>query len=405
MNRNILAHRCFQVALLLGIVGLALTGIALYAERQAQAGAAWHDPGQSIRPSAIAPDLALLTLAGIPDDQILALAVAQNELETVHALLAFSGELADQQRINGWLWLASRYHESQQLQRAAQAYRLAGQGALLSGHLPDLLRVETLLTTGRQLIILHDKTNAHHFLQQAALIGIHAPQLTEYHRRSLLERLISALLRAGGQREDWAALGKTVKHNTPQGQSLNVSPTPYSFTETWDAQGTSAALIRARDDRRSAAGALVAALSAGGNVTHARQTLRQALLAEDQAIIELWTNRQDTDPAVAETRLHWLLLKRQVAAGGAGDDLMPEWTAGYKQIEAELTAAWAEWLSLQHGNIPATRWALMAAYWGLYPNAPVVDLVTAIRPTRGGDELYLSIVAPSTLPILKWNNK
>jgi len=406
MNRTILARRCFQLAFMLGIIGVALAGIALYAERRAQADAAWHDPGQSIRPSAIAPDLALLTLAGIPDDQILTLAVAQNEMETVHALLAFSGELADQQRMNGWLWLADRYQESQQNQRAAQAYRLAGQGALLSGHLPDLLRVETLLAVGRHLIALHDKPSAHHFLQQAALIAVHAPQLTEYHRRALLERLVPALLRAGGQRDDWAALSKTVKHNTPQGHSLNVSPTPYTFTETWDAQGTSAALIRARDERRAAASALVAALSTGRDGTHAHQVLRQALLAEEQAMIELRTQRQDTNPAIqdAVVWLHWLLLKRQVAAGGAGDDLMPEWAAQREQIETELTTAWAEWLALQRGNIPATRWALMAAYWGLYPDAPVVDWVAAIQPARGGDQLHLNVVTSSTLPVLGWNN-
>lgn len=405
MNRAALARRCLQLALVLCAIGLVPAFLAIWGQRRAAADAAWHNPADDLRPAAIAPDLALLSLAGVPDDQVLTLAIETGELETTRALLVFSADLADQQRINGWLWLAYRYQQAEQRHHAAQAYRLAGIGAVLSDDLPDLLRTETLLSVGRQLVALHDKPSARFYLSQAALIGANASNLTDYHRRSLLERLIPASLQAGGRRENWIALAKKVKNNTGRGRSetspwRNVTP------------GSDAALAEARDERRAAAAdwlAMVTGTSSELAPTEAvRHTLRQALWAEDAAI-DRYLERALTDDnnlAAQETRLRWLLLKRRIAAGGAGAGLMPEWESSREQIEAALTAAWADWLASGTGGQgwtdQASRRAVVAAYWGLYPEAPVADLLLAARRTTSFGGLRLTIITAGTPPLVGW---
>jgi hypothetical protein len=412
-SRASLARRCLQLALVLLILALALTQLTVWGERRAAAAAAWRDPANDIQPQAIAPDLALLSLAAVPDEQMLALAIEANELETVRALLAFSADLTDQQRMNGWLWLACRYQEAGQTGRAAQAYRLAGEGAILSGHLPDLLRVETLLTVGQQLITLHDKLSAHYYLSQVALIGAHAPHLTDYARRWLLEQLIPYILQAGGKRDDWLVLAKAVKNGTAQGGNL-------AFTAPNDTPGKDALLMTAQDSRQAAAAALLSALTLNSTQPSAdttqtdliqlnRSQTRQALLAEDAAIASYLA--RETGPAAQETRLRWLLFKRRVAAGGAGAGLMPEWETSRAHIDAALTAAWSDWLALHTAPTSsnprtaasAVRQAIMAAHWGLYPDASLTDLVHTLQSLDNAGDLRLTIIEPGQHPVVGWS--
>ena len=81
MSRADLARRCLQLALVLCLIGLVPGLLAIWGQRRAVADAAWRDPADDVRPEAIAPDLALLSLAGTQDDQLLALAMESGELE------------------------------------------------------------------------------------------------------------------------------------------------------------------------------------------------------------------------------------------------------------------------------------------------------------------------------------
>ena len=416
MSRADLARRCLQLALVLCLIGLVPGLLAIWGQRRAVADAAWHDPADDVRPEAIAPDLALLSLAGTPDDQLLALAMETGELETTRALLTFSADLTDQQRLHGWLWLAYRYQEIGQIQQSAQAYRLAGSGAILSDPLPDILRTETLLTVGQQLLGLQDKPGAHFYLQQAALISANASHLTKYNRRSLLERLRPALLRAGGERDDWHSLARAVEKGTAP---IGDTPFPLSAGQTgWHSAtpGNDAALIAAQDARRAAAAAWFTALTSASSVepsadydlAAAQHILRQALLAEDAAIdkyLEGSNKAGETDPAAKETRLRWLLLKRRIAAGGAIAGLVPEWEADREEIRNALNAAWNDWLAYyaQGQATHAARRALVAAYWGLYPDAPVADLVPIAQSSSG--RLHLIIINQGVPPVVGWSER
>jgi hypothetical protein len=428
-NRRVaVARRCLQLALVLSVVGVVPTSLAIWGEHRTIASAAWRDPAENIQAEAIAPDLAILSLAGVPDAEVLALSREMGELETAHSLLVFSADLTDTERTNGWLWLAYRYNEAGQSGRAAQAYRLAGLGAVLSKDLPNLLRAKTLLAVGQQLIPLHDKTSARFFLQQAALIGAHAPLLTSYQRHSLLEQLVPAVVRAGGGRDDWLSLAKTVKSGQG-GDGIVGSQVAAGIGWHNPTQESDAALAQARDTRRAVAAAWLAEISAS-NVRadassptdvgeEAWQALRQALLAEEAAVEQYAAQRTEMDgasSAVQETWLRWLLLKRGIAAGGAGKGLVPEWESERAEIDAALTTAWTEWLALQASSIGiglaggyqgldayAARWAISAAYWGLYPDAAVTDLLPAAQSTGSFGRLRLSILEPGVPPVVGWS--
>jgi hypothetical protein len=152
-----------------------------------------------------------------------------------------------------------------------------------------------------------------------------------------------------------------------------------------------------------------------------REALRAALLAEDAAAYAF----AGVDPSAVvpggtthtaqEALLHWLLLKRQVAAGGAGPGLVPEWESSRDAIDAALNAVWNNWLTLK-GN-PAqgdqllkglppevAQQAIMAAYWGLFPSAPVEALLSATLFPGDLGGLGLTIIEGGTPPVVGWSN-
>ena len=419
--RTGLARRCLQLAFVLLIVGLVLTLVAVLGERRATANAAWHDPADAIQPESIAFDLALLSLAGVPDEQILALSIEMQELGTAHATLAFGLDLTDVQRTNGWLWLAFRYQEAGQAQRAARAYRLAGHGAILGQDLSDLSRAETLLSVGRELIQLHDEPSARFFLGQAALIAANAPQLTAHHRRTLLEQLVPTILRAGGGRDDWYDLAKAVDRGTASG-TLGAVGQNVDRAAVSEEGG---ALLRAQDARRAAAAVWLAGASdaqaeaARATETELRQALVGALLAEEVAVSQYVESVGDTPGLILgaqATRLRWLGLKRRIAAGAAGAGLLPRWEAHREEIEAALTAAWSRWLALQAERgvsgvndrfeglkSSIVLEAVVAAYWGFYPDAPVADLLSQAQLISGIGGLHLAVLGPGTPPLVGWS--
>jgi hypothetical protein len=191
------------------------------------------------------------------------------------------------------------------------------------------------------------------------------------------------------------------------------------------APGYDAGLVRAQDARRAAAAAWLAVLPASHDAACGSQAclnLRQALLDEDAAMQDYLAYNTGQDARLS--RLHWLWLKRRVAEGGFGPGLVPQWEADRAQIRAALTEAWGDWLAifipLQGGLSPgqggqenpgnnrrglavcAARQAIVAAYWGLYPSAPIADLLSVGEGLTDFSWLHLTIVKPGTLPVVGW---
>jgi hypothetical protein len=429
----------FQLAVVLLLIGLGATALAFWSESRAVAAAAWRDPSAGVRPEAVATDLALLRLAGASDERVLALAMEMDELETLRSVLVFSGDLGDRERTNGWLWLAQRYSQAGQREQAALAFRLAGDGAILGVGLPDWSRTEILVAVGRQLLPLFDRIGAKFFLGQAAVIGARSSSLTDFQRRSLLERLVPSILEAGGEREDWRDLAAAVE-NDAAGDTFRSPAGPSGLGLDGVLVGD-ALSVQARDARRAVAAEWLAATSAGYASSDAalsdtasapprdalgqtktdgesREQLRQALLTEDAALDRFAAAGLVADEsalAAHEVWLRWLLLKRRVAGGGFGSGLVPEWERRREEIDADLSKAWTRWLTLQTGeggagsisdwNLPpaVARSALMAAYWGLFPDAPVEELVSMLQRADDTGRLHLAVLLPGTPPVVGWS--
>jgi hypothetical protein len=242
-------------------------------------------------------------------------------------------------------------------------------------------------------------------------------------------------LQAGGNRDDWVSLAKAV--NTGAANGGNVTGARTAEGPDWRdlERETDITLVQAREDRRAAAGELLRSVSnvpgrhdgdgsdeAGWDTL--RQNLQSALMIEDAAIDGRAAQESGTRAASLATlqaRLRWLAFKRRIAAGGAGAGLVPEWESNREGIDALLSNTWDEWLTLQSGSedaVPArhatgeypglpahaARQAITAAFWGLYPDAPMADLVPAAQTTRPFGRLHLTIVKSGTKPVLGWSD-
>ncbi len=401
MIRTLLARYLTRLALVLVVVGLILGGLAVWGERRAAAKVAWYDPLDDLQPEAIAPDLALLSLSGVPDSQILSLALAADEIETVRATLTFSPELNDLERVGGWMILAQYYQNAGRRDTAARAYRLVGYNTVLSADLPDLVRVKTLLAAGRQLIALHDQHNARFCLDQATLIAAYSRDLSPFHRRSLLAQVVPAYSRVGGDHNDWEVLVEAVEKRT--------KPQATRGTYYWRASpGSNADLVAAQDARRAAASALHQALIQDQEDAQLKQALAEALLAEDAAVARYVSGRSSS--SAWETQLHWLLIKRQIAWGGFGLELVPQWETESTRadIDTSLSAAWQAWYLSYREKEQADLYALVSAYWGLYPEAPVQALIASLSQKRTSDlnnryrGIDLTVLEAGVPPVLGW---
>src|SRR5512136_1393048 len=87
--RKLRSPNWLLVALVAGVIVLVLVGVALLGayfvlSRQHAAGGGWVNPIEEVQGQAVAPDLAILTLAGESDDRILRAALDSREPETAY---------------------------------------------------------------------------------------------------------------------------------------------------------------------------------------------------------------------------------------------------------------------------------------------------------------------------------
>ena len=92
---------------LLELIGAVLLGAYFFLGRQPAAATGWVAPVTVLSPEGIAADLAVLTLAGEPDDRVIRAALDAREVETAYATLVYSVLLPDSTRSGNWLLLAA----------------------------------------------------------------------------------------------------------------------------------------------------------------------------------------------------------------------------------------------------------------------------------------------------------
>ncbi len=125
--------------ILLAVAGVALLGIYLYLTLQPKSDVRWTSPLGNIQSRQVAPELAVLTLAGENDDRVIHAALDAGETETAYASIAYSLLLPDAVRSGHWLLLAERYRQSEP-GRSAMCSLVALDHAALSPALGDIAR-------------------------------------------------------------------------------------------------------------------------------------------------------------------------------------------------------------------------------------------------------------------------
>lgn len=344
-KRNWLLIALAAGMVILIVAGLALLGTYFYLSRQTAAGIQWLNPVEAVRTDAIAPDLAVLTLAGEPDERVIQAALDAGELETAYATLAYSTLLPDTLRSGHWLLLAPRYVERDPL-RAAVCYAAALDHAALAPTLSDNARADLALQAGRGFVALKQPEVARLALAEAESIAQHSPILLPSQRRETLAQ-VAATYQALGDTQAAAALRARLD-TASAGPGVKIEPVPQLLPQLHGSvtlPETVTAAIIAREDAAAnlAARWLAAAPDARAALTI---TLGQALRAEDIARAGFYSGAtdlpQEDQLALLHDRVAWLTVKLRVAAGAYGADLAPEWRGEQEQLRSELTAAYTD---------------------------------------------------------------
>lgn len=379
----------------------------------------WQDPISSIEREAVVPELALYPLAGASVAETVDASIASGEPATAYALLQFDVELTDAQRGGRLIQLGAELVSVGSMEHAAACYRQAVDIAILSPNLGGYARAQLLLDAGRGLREVERRGEALTAFDQVLVIAEESPYLPAAHSREFLGFLEAAYLELGEAEKSEAAAAGIVTLDTQGQRPSLVHAEGSAIAGVGDEIVSSPGVGALEESRRQAAYAVLQANSSVGQVpSEVADALAEALRVEDAAKLSLYhgeleaTSQPGRRIGVHWQLIQWLLLKYQVAYGGFGMSVVPEWEQDLDNIRlalgtafGELEMAYEDFVSAlpQVGQIgPATyewqRTLTLAGRRGVYPDYPVDRLATALTETaRGmieeglGNQLYVEV--------------
>ena len=343
------AHRLLVVLgaglVLLTVAGLVLLGAYFYLTRQPAASDGWVKPLEAVQASAVAPDMAVLPLAGYADDQAIRSALDAGEVETAYAILAYSTLLPDTVRSGHWLLLASRLEKTDP-RRAAIAFQAAMDQVSLSPDLSDNARADLSLQATRGMTALGKSTPARLALAQAENIARYSLTLLPAQRRHLLEQVAQGYRTIGDTQTADAITSKL--DSASVGPGIKVEPSAALLPTLHGSVVLSGDVTAALAARQQAAAALATRWlnSAPSGRTTLAEDLGQALVAEDAARQAFYGGADSLSVADRLAMLHdkvaWLTIKYQVANGACGTSLVPDWEKRVDDLRTELAGAYTD---------------------------------------------------------------
>jgi hypothetical protein len=380
----------------------------------------WQDPIAGAQPGSVAADLALYPLAGALESETVDAALANQELETGYAVLVFSLDLSDAQRIGRLVRLGGEFAAAEALDRAALCYQQIYDIAILSPSLTDPARADALLAAGRGWTLIGQEALALEAYDQVRLLAVESPYLQLANRRDLLVALEAAYRELGDDERASATRADTVALDQQgQAQAPAVPGERPDLPSLEEASLSSPEVGTVEEARRQAAFALLEALSAGGTATpELVSALDGALQAEDAAKLALY---QDTLEGTSQPglridahwqKIRWLMLKYQVASGGLGLSVVPGWETQLAQIRSDLSKAYEELYFdyedlvtalpearlIGPGSYQVRRQVILDGRLGRYVNYPaqqladkLQDAVQALRASGAVDRLYVDV--------------
>ncbi|RMF05511.1 MAG: hypothetical protein D6768_01045, partial [Chloroflexi bacterium] len=209
----------FGTVFVLVLILLATVGILLFTRQNSSSTApsiiTGNSPVNRLNTEAIDPALALASLGGVPESDLLTEAIEKLRPETALATLLFSPNLSAKESAGGFLQLAAVYAGGNDFEKAALSYRLAGTVATLAPDLPDTVRADLFVQAGEGLAGIARPTEAKYYFDQAFVIAANSPYLQAAHRRRIFERL----------HQNYQAIGERAAAR----ESLSLSANPPSL--------------------------------------------------------------------------------------------------------------------------------------------------------------------------------
>ncbi|HID61312.1 MAG TPA: hypothetical protein EYP49_00995 [Anaerolineae bacterium] len=387
------------------LAGIVAFGAYFFTSRREASLPAWSDPIAQVETENVKPALALLPLAGVPSSAAFSQALEAGELESAYAILVFSLDLSERERVGSSLLLAGRYAEAENATKAKLCYHQASTIATLSPVLSDFIRADAYLQAGRGLASLREQGEAKLNYDQAYTIALYSPYLKKAHQKSILDKLVSA----------YEALGESQKAKQALDQSAALDLEISDSTEPESADQDREFLLGRPDEPtlipQEVAEAEAARREAAHNLSdyllstlkqppdNLTANLAQALQTEDQARLSFYNTEPAEPPmllekvAVAWHKVRWLTIKYQVSSGGYGLSLVPEWEAQMAEIQSELSKAYEDLYALHSEQVIALpeadtidrawvevlRQEIEVGRLGLYPNYPEEQLTVKLK--------------------------
>jgi tetratricopeptide (TPR) repeat protein len=254
---------------------------------------------------------------------------------------------------------------------------------------------------------------------QVFLIALHSPYLQVANRRDLLVVLEDAYRDLGTPAQADACREKIIELDQDSDPQPPDSPGRSPDLPRGEDTVSSAEVGALEEARRQEAFVLLDALAAGKEPSPGLVSgLAEALQDEDAAKLDLY--RQELEGTTLPGRrievhwhvIRWLMLKYQVAAGGYGLSLVPDWEAKLADIQSDLSRAYDD-LRLDYedlvaalpdaslvgpGSYQVRREMLLAGRLGRYANYPALQLAEKLQDAVANliaagsvDRLYVDV--------------
>lgn len=386
------------------LAGLIAFGAYFFTSRREVSLSTWNDPIAQIETENVKPALALLPLAGVSSSEAFSQAMEAGELESAYAILVFSLDLSERERVGSFLLLARHYAEAGNATKAKLCYRQASAIATLSPVLSDLTRADAYLQIGSGLASLREQGKAKLNYEQAYTIALYSPYLKKAHQKSILDKLASAYEAIGESQRAEQALNQSAALDLEVSDSTESEPAdkdrefllgrPNEPTMTEEVAEAEAAR---REEALNLSDYLLSTLKQPPDNLMAN--MAQALRTEDEARLSFYNTEPAEPPmllekvAIAWHKVRWLTIKYQVASGGYGLSLMPEWEAQVAEIQSELSKAYEDLYALHSEQVIALpeadtidqawvevlRQEIEVGRLGLYPNYPEEQLTAKLK--------------------------
>lgn len=378
-------------------------------------------PLSAVQAGAIDPALAVLSLAGTPDDAVVDKALASGSGDTALATLLYSTSLSDQVRAASLLALAHRLAQDGKKDDALVAGRTAADVATLSPVMSDYSRAAVLDQAGQIMAGAGKQDEAAHAYGIASTIAEYSGRIDPTYRQLLLDALATDLSHIGRADQARTVRSSMQSATLTSGNSPAVLPTmllPLDQSNSPVAPDVWASVDAATAERVSLAAKLVSSLQrqSGTPPETVRQSLEQALIKEDALRDQVYSRGiAESDnllqrAAYARARLEWQTLKWRVARQGFGMSLVPAWESQISANDASLRKAYDDYFAIMRdvaaslpeqvdaaqGDIDVILDQIKMGRLGLPPGSQESALLQALnnavdwRQTLGGANLYVT---------------